>query len=201
MTFRTPRTDATSGVATTSEASPLVFAGAGANLTKSVVVTDAAGNSATFTSPAVYIDRSPPVVQAQLSGTLGSNGWYISEVELAWSESETRANHSREGCFEGTLRGGRCRRHLHLHGVVGVGGSTTETVIVKRDATPPVLYFEPPTPCANAAGWYNGDVSFPFDAADCHSGVASTSSNSPVVIMGEGAGLEHAGGGHGQRGQ
>ena len=57
--------DALSGVASTSPAaSPLVLSAEGAAVTGSVTVTDVAGNSATFTSPAVNIDKTPPAFQA-----------------------------------------------------------------------------------------------------------------------------------------
>ena len=52
--------DALSGVASISTASPLVFTGEGANQVGGVTVTDVAGNSALFVSPAVGIDTTAP---------------------------------------------------------------------------------------------------------------------------------------------
>src|SRR5204862_6343824 len=68
------------------------------------------------------------------------------------------------------------------------GGSTTQSVTLKRDATPPQLTFGAPSPAANGVGWYNGDVTFAFDATDGTSGVAGTSGPSPVVVDGYGPG-------------
>lgn len=53
-----------SGVQSSNPASPLHFGSEGANQTQTVTVTDNAGNSATYTSPAVNIDLSAPVVTA-----------------------------------------------------------------------------------------------------------------------------------------
>jgi len=56
-----------SGVPTSNPPSPLHFTSEGANQTQNVTVTDNAGNSATFTSPAVNIDITLPVVTASAS--------------------------------------------------------------------------------------------------------------------------------------
>jgi hypothetical protein len=59
--------DNLSGVATSSPASPLHFTSEGKDQKKSVTVTDAAGNSATFTSPPVNLDKTAPSVTASVN--------------------------------------------------------------------------------------------------------------------------------------
>ncbi len=54
--------DSLSGVQSTSIPSPLVLINEGQAVTGTVTVTDAADNAATFTSPAVRIDKTAPVV-------------------------------------------------------------------------------------------------------------------------------------------
>jgi len=54
--------DALSGVAATSVAGPLALTAEGPAVTGSVIVTDAAGNTATFVATPVKIDKTPPVV-------------------------------------------------------------------------------------------------------------------------------------------
>src|SRR6185436_15894980 len=54
--------DASAGVQSASPATPLQISGEGVGLTGSVQVTDRAGNTASFTSPAVKIDRTAPEV-------------------------------------------------------------------------------------------------------------------------------------------
>ena len=51
-------------------------------------VFDRAGNMASV-SPNVFIDRTPPdVVQGAVTGTAGSNGWYTSAVDVAFTASD-----------------------------------------------------------------------------------------------------------------
>src|SRR2546426_2968291 len=54
--------DSFSGLAATTPSSPLVLTTEGRGVTQTVTVADLAGNTATFTSPAVNIDKSPPTV-------------------------------------------------------------------------------------------------------------------------------------------
>ncbi|HET6383704.1 MAG TPA: hypothetical protein VFJ58_09955 [Armatimonadota bacterium] len=61
--------DNLSGVASSLPVSPLHFGADGANQTRTVTVTDAAGNTATFTSPSVSIDTTPPTITAAASRT------------------------------------------------------------------------------------------------------------------------------------
>jgi hypothetical protein len=61
--------DNLSGVASATPGSPLHFGAEGAGQTQTVTVTDEAGNSATFTSPAVNIDLTPATLTASASIT------------------------------------------------------------------------------------------------------------------------------------
>src|SRR5205807_2882213 len=80
-------TDDLSGVAASTPGSPLSFAAEGANQTQSVTVTDAAGNSASFTSPAVSIDLTPPTTTAAPARPL-SGGWYAGAVQVTLSAAD-----------------------------------------------------------------------------------------------------------------
>jgi len=66
--------DDKSGVQSANPASPLHFVSEGANQTQQVTVTDNAGNSATFTSPAVNIDFTGPTVTASASPATAPKG-------------------------------------------------------------------------------------------------------------------------------
>ncbi|HET8782496.1 MAG TPA: PQQ-binding-like beta-propeller repeat protein [Pyrinomonadaceae bacterium] len=61
-----------SGVPSSNPQSPLHFTAEGANQTQNATVTDNAGNSATFTSPAVNIDLTLPVVTASANPSTAS---------------------------------------------------------------------------------------------------------------------------------
>jgi hypothetical protein len=181
--------DATSGIAATTPGTPALITGVGANLSANVTVTDNAGNQATFTTPGVNIDRSAPAVAANVSGVLGANGWYTSDVQVAWTTSDEGAPlDSAQGC-DASLVTADTAGITFTCTASSAGGSTTESVTVKRDATAPQLTFDAPSSTPNANGWFNGDVGFAFDANDAMSGVASLSRTSPLVVSGEGAGL------------
>ena len=181
--------DATSGVASTSSPSPLVISQEGVGITRSVTVRDIAGNSASFDTAPLSIDRTPPVVQPVVTGTLGNNGWYRSDIEVRWSINEFPASiSSSSGC-------GTQNVTLDTAGVTfacsvtSAGGTTSNSVTIKRDATPPVLTFGTYSPAPNVNGWNKSNVSVPFTRSDAMSGLASTSATSPIVLSTEAAGV------------
>ena len=182
--------DATSGVLSTSSASPVVITGSGAGLKQTVTVTDRAGNSATFTTPSFNIDRSAPVIQSSVSGTPGNNGWYRGNVQVSWTVTDAESPvSSTSGCDTTTVSADTTGTTFTCTATSG-GGSGSNSVTVKRDATPPVLSFGVASPAPNASGWNAGDVSFPFTASDATSGIANSSTPNPVVITGAGTGLQ-----------
>ena len=69
---------------TISSPSPLTFANEGVVLHQTVTVTDAAGNSASFDSVALNIDKTAPLVAPVVAGPLGINGWYVGDTQLAF---------------------------------------------------------------------------------------------------------------------
>ena len=74
--------DDLSGVQSSNPASPLHFTAEGANQTQQVTVTDNAGNSATFTSPAVNIDMTPPSSIAVVAGASQDQEWFSGPVTV-----------------------------------------------------------------------------------------------------------------------
>jgi hypothetical protein len=183
--------DAMSGVRVTSVASPVVLTAEGAGIVRNVVVTDNAGNSASFATPAVSIDRTPPVIEHQMVADLGNNGWYLGDVTRV-NFTVTEIPQSLVSTSEG------CDSFGYDEDTAGVtvtctatsaGGTATNSVTIKRDATPPVLAFGAATPLPNVNGWNKTNVSVPFTRSDALSGVASTSTTSPLVISAEGAGV------------
>ncbi len=182
--------DATSGVASTSGSSPLVFNEEGAGLTKQVTVSDQAGNSATFTTRQLNIDLTPPVIDLSVVGTVGNNGWYTSDVQVTWTIDDlARGSVISIGCpASTTINADTAGTTIHCD-VTSNGGTTSRSVTIKRDATPPVLSFGTPSPAPNSNGWNKTNVSIPFTRSDAMSGLASTSVTSPLVLNTDGANL------------
>jgi hypothetical protein len=81
--------DNLSGVASSTPASALHFGAEGAAQTQTVVVTDDAGNSATFTSAAVNIDTTAPTLTfGAQSPAANGNGWNNSAVDIGYTTSD-----------------------------------------------------------------------------------------------------------------
>lgn len=111
----------------------------------------------------ILSDDTPPVVTPDVSGTLGANGWYTSDVTVAWNVSDPDSeilDTDPAGCpnvpvtTDGTTQ-------LSCE-ATSRGGTAEETVLVKRDASPPSISGAT-DPLPNAAGWHKGasvDVSF-----------------------------------------
>jgi hypothetical protein len=181
--------DATSGVESESAPSPLVISQEGVGITRSVTISDAAGNAAAFTTDPVNIDRTPPIVQPVVTGTLGNDGWYTSDVHVEWSINEFVGSLSSSNGCDAQDVATDTSGVTFTCSVTSAGGTTTQSVTVKRDATPPTLQWGAFSPLPNANGWNKTNVSVPFTRADALSGVASTSATSPLVMSTEGAGV------------
>lgn len=91
-------TDSTSGVSTTNYrldgggwtayTAPIVVSSQGSH-TLDYSSVDLAGNTETTNSVTFKIDTSLPVVSSSLSGSLGTNGWYISAVSITLTSSDS----------------------------------------------------------------------------------------------------------------
>ena len=68
------------------------------------------------------------------------------------------------------------------------GGTSTQSVTIKKDTNPPFANFGSPSPMPNAAGWNNTNVSYPYTLTDTLSGVSHGIPASPVTIPYEGYG-------------
>ncbi len=117
------------------------------------------------------VDATPPVIEATVSGTLGDNGWYTSDVNVSWTVTDDEsAVSSSVGC-------GTTNVTADTNGVTftctatSAGGTASESVTIKRDATAPTIAVALGGTLHN--GWYNTDVTVDWTAADNLSGIAS----------------------------
>ena len=82
-------------------------------------------------------DITPPVVTPTVSGTLGSNDWYVSDVGVSWEISDGESAFEMvDGCIDGLLDIDSAGTSFHCE-VTSAGGTSIGIVQVKRDATPP----------------------------------------------------------------
>jgi outer membrane protein assembly factor BamB len=176
--------DDLSGVQSAVPGSPLHFASEGANQTQQVTVTDNAGNSATFTSPAVNVDLTNPATSAVVSGPSGNMEWYQGAVSVSLNASD---NLSGVANTFYRLDGGSAQTYnnpfsissdgvhtLEFWSVDVAGNSEThQTQTVGIDATGPVTQ-------ASVSGtvgmndWYRSAVQVSLSASDNLSGVQNS---------------------------
>lgn len=116
-------------------------------------------------------DTTPPVITANVSGTLGTNGWYTGNVGVSWTVVDTESRISKtSGC-------GTTSVIVDTSGVTftckatSTGGTATRSVTIKRDATLPAATVT--TPAANASYKLNQVVTASYACTDARSGIAT----------------------------
>jgi hypothetical protein len=115
------------------------------------------------------VHHTPPVVTPVVTGTLGNNGWYTSDVTVSWNESADSPITSTL-CTATTINTDTPGQAVSCS-ATSDGGTTSASVTIKRDATPPVIAF------AGNAGTYTVDqtVNITCSASDATSGIAASS--------------------------
>jgi plastocyanin len=148
-----------------------------ANATVRVTVRDP-GNLSGFDDATVTIitDQSPPVISPTVTGTLGTNGWYTSAVGVSWTVTDGQsAVSSQTGC-------GATSVTSDTQGVTftctatSAGGSASESVTIKRDASPPTVVGTP-SGTLGTNGWYTSNVDVAWTTADDISGTSTCATN------------------------
>lgn len=138
---------------------------------------DLAGNSRSYPGISIKIDATPPAITPSVSGTLGSNGWYISNVDVTASGSDVTS-----GLASSTLsiNGGiwQSSALLTSDGVYtldfmatdNAGNTASTTRVVSIDKIPPTVnYTISGAPGAN--GWHVSQAMVSATAFDSTSGV------------------------------
>ena len=125
----------------------------------------------------VVIDATPPVIESQVAGTLGDNGWYTSNVSLSWDVSDPESEiKSTTGCGTEQITTD-VTAFVRTCTAASEGGESSETVTIKRDATAPTIAYTL-TPAPNANGWNKSSpVTVQFQCTDSGSGVAFCTQN------------------------
>jgi Cohesin domain len=119
-------------------------------------------------------DTAPPVVTPAIAGTLGSNGWYTSAVTVSWSESDQSAVTSPLcGATTITADTNANGQAVSCSATNGGGFQTTQSVTIKKDATPPVISGVPaPGSCVLTPPNYKLVTVATVTASDALSGLA-----------------------------
>jgi hypothetical protein len=160
------------GGAEASYTAPLAVHGVGGHTLEYWSVDDAgvyeSPRQVTFEIAAV--DRTPPVITPVRAGTVGSAGWFVSDVSVSWKlEDAESAVGATSGCEAALVNADTPGRTFTCTGT-SAGGTASASVTVKRDATAPSIAF------SGNRGSYMVDqrVTITCVATDATSGVASS---------------------------
>lgn len=124
-------------------------------------------------------DSTPPVITPTVTGNLGSNSWYTSDVSVTWAVTDPESTVSTSfGCGDQRVTADTAGVTLTCT-ATSVGGTSSQAVTIKRDATPPTLApAVSPVPVV-----LNGTATAAANATDPTSGVAA--SGCDTVATGE----------------
>jgi hypothetical protein len=124
--------------------------------------------------PNVPGDPTPPVVTPLITGTLGLNGWYTTNVTVNWSVTDPESIIlSTTGCNAVTFTGNTTGTTLTCS-AESDGGTATVSKTLRVDKTAPATTATT-SRAADSNGWYNHALSIDFNGTDATSGLASCS--------------------------
>jgi predicted dienelactone hydrolase len=130
-----------------------------------------------FFSRILKHDPTPPAITYSISGSLGSSGWYTSNVVVNWAVTDTESDlTSSIGCSPVMVTADTAGDAFTCTASSAGGSSTLQTLVIKRDATNPTITY-----AGNAERYGVTDiVSITCEASDDTSGVASSTCE-PVI--------------------
>jgi hypothetical protein len=121
--------------------------------------------------PALARDTTPPVITENLTGTLGANGWYTSNVGLSWTVTDPESSRIRKtGCGSVSLTTDTAGTTYTCSATSG-GGTSTKSVTIKRDATLPTATIT--TPAGGATYNAGQSVTANYSCSDLTSGIGA----------------------------
>jgi hypothetical protein len=98
---------------------------------------DPSNYKVTVSAPPPPSDTTAPVITPSVIGTLGNNGWYVSDVTVSWIVGDAESTvSSSTGCDPTTISTDTTGVTLTCS-ATSAGGTASESVTIKRDATDP----------------------------------------------------------------
>ena len=145
----------------------------------SVKVTKANGASAEIDYMFFFDDTTPPIVTPVVTGTLGANGWYTSDVTVSWTVVDDESEIVSEPCLPFSQTTDVALTYVECYGT-SAGGQTLNYVEIKRDATLPIPTLYNPVDLHDIVqfGYYGLD----FACEDAFSGVASCTTSQGATL-------------------
>lgn len=135
-------------------------------------------------------DTTPPQLNNTVTGLLGDNDWYRSDIAVRWSvvDPETAVT-SMAGCQSLDVTNDTYEVYASCI-ARSLGGESTSFIRLKRDATPPTITASMAT-APNAAGWHRANVHVNYQCGDGMSGLSQPCPSSDVLSE-EGRGVSTA---------
>ena len=118
-------------------------------------------------------DGTPPQISFQLVGTEGVAGWYVTPTTVRWQVGDPESGiKSSSGC-DATVVGETTGTKLTCSATNFADTTTSVSVVVRVDTTPPAVTGATPDRPPDVNGWYTHAAQFAFAGTDATSGVAS----------------------------
>ena len=174
--------DALSGVA--SVTGPVTVSTEGANQSVTGTATDKAGNSASATVSGINLDKTAPTITGAADQAANTAGWYNSNVTVSFTGNDALSG---VASVTGPVTVSAEGTNQSVTGTATdkAGNSASTTVSgINLDKTAPTITGAA-AQAANAAGWYNSNVTVSFTGNHALSGVASVTG--PVTVSAEDA--------------
>jgi hypothetical protein len=128
-------------------------------------------------------DTSAPVITPSISGTHGNNDWYTSDVSVSWTVTDDESALSdKTGCDTATITNDTSGTTITCS-ATSVGGTTSQSVTIKRDTTAPTIAYANRT-APNGNGWNTSPVTVNWTCSDATSGALSASVSQTVSAEG-----------------
>jgi hypothetical protein len=112
------------------------------------------------------LDTTPPVIDKTITGTLGNNDWYTSDVTVTWTVTDPESSVTIDsGCGTQTFTTdtvsvtSSCSAH-------SAGGSASDSVTLKIDQSPPSAMLSVTAGTLGSNGWYTSDVTVHTSGTD-----------------------------------
>ena len=139
------------------------------------VGTNPAGIAVMPAPPTPSTDNTPPLITPNVTGTLGQDGWYTSDVTVRWSVVDPESNITSPACAPTTISSDTSGQDVACN-ATSAGGISNESVTITRDATPPVVI---ETEIVDGGAYTDGNQPEPIcSTTDAVSGVATAATYS-----------------------
>jgi hypothetical protein len=109
------------------------------------------------------------VITPNITGTLGANAWYTSDVTVTWTVTDPESPITSAPCGSSTVTTDTTGVTFTCAATSG-GGTNSISVTIKRDASPPSASLAVTSGTLGSNGWYIGDVVVTTSGSDTISG-------------------------------